>query len=716
MSKIILVIIVIVVIIGVMKKTIIKKQKSKEISNEIEKISPKSRLVALLLCLFLNPISAQRFYAKGLGVARAWWALIKFCLFGLLFIPLLDGRKLNNFLKNDESILFLIVILVVWGMGTLLDLIRILGGTFKDKDGKYIINWTATDWNRQDIKINVFAYFVGLICSPIPFVLSIFDTIKIRKLTKSSLDAPVLSRVRTIFRLLSIIYLVGIIVSIVIGAFLPIAGFFTNAVLGMFTAWAFIQIHSVKKSVAEICIRLTNEKDINISEVYGVDAKLANAVLVQHENISKITEPQHQIVIALASPMVKDYKLVVFKKWNSLYLINAEMIFVQADSVLSDEQRKTIIERINFDYGTYKLDALDWAVSAVSGVICGLIDVFFVGKPGESKLQELSDKTTDKLVMNIAHLLGWEPSEKQKENPASAIGFLERKFPVPYDARYDKDLGITDKVNTTGMTSSNHHLKSLAHSPDIFGLIFSLIDQFATDESGTKHITIISNSHIEMYSYGTTDFKLKGKNFIAKLFSGVVNWFFHILSDVAGSSGSAERGSGVSAPFYELLQLADFGSFTKEQKTIAELSTKLFENGYDARFMAAASIPVLLNEYIIKLSWILKQHFYHKLDWKDIHFVQTLLPENVGKIVFNENPEMKKMLLAGYGTFCGVDFGGALISSKGKFDIEFFLHINLVGWKKFATEGFLAAKSGLRKMCTNPTKIEQEIQRMLEKA
>ena len=175
-----------------------------------------------------------------------------------------------------------------------------------------------------------------------------------------------------------------------------------------------------------------------------------------------------------------------------------------------------------------------------------------------------------------------------------------------------------------------------------------------------------------MYSYGTTDFELKGNNIVSKLFCGIANWIGHILSDIAGSSGSKERGSGVSGPYYELLQFANFGSVTEERKTIAELSIKLFENDYDARFIAAASIPVLLNEYIIKLSWILKQHFYHKIDWKDIRVVQTLIPENTGKIIFKENPEMQKMLLAGYGTFCGVDFGGALISSKGKFDIEYY--------------------------------------------
>ena len=105
-----------------------------------------------------------------------------------------------------------------------------------------------------------------------------------------------------------------------------------------------------------------------------------------------------------------------------------------------------------------------------------------------------------------------------------------------------------------------------------------------------------------MYSYGTIDFELKGKNIVSKLFCGITNWIGHILSDIAG-----------------------------------------------------------------------------------------------------------------YGTFCGVDFGGALISSKGKFDIEFFLHINFPAWKKLYTEDFLAAKSELRKMCTNPARIEQEIQEMIEK-
>ena len=37
-----------------------------------------------------------------------------------------------------------------------------------------------------------------------------------------------------------------------------------------------------------------------------------------------------------------------------------------------------------------------------------------------------------------------------------------------------------------------------------------------------------------MYSYGTIDFELKGKNIVSKLFCGIANWIGHILSDIAG--------------------------------------------------------------------------------------------------------------------------------------------------------------------------------------
>ena len=64
---------------------------------------------------------------------------------------------------------------------------------------------------------------------------------------------------------------------------------------------------------------------------------------------------------------------------------------------------------------------------------------------------------------------------KAPDTLEKVISYLEQSFPVNYDARYSSDL--LDSEDITSMSSKNHHLMSLAHSPDIIGLLFSIIDQ-----------------------------------------------------------------------------------------------------------------------------------------------------------------------------------------------------------------------------------------------
>ena len=93
------------------------------------------------------------------------------------------------------------------------------------------------------------------------------------------------------------------------------------------------------------------------------------------------------------------------------------------------------------DFKNNKCDKIDRALAIGCGAVAGLVDSFFVGKPGESKLGKLSDDYTDKLVMKFAKKMGWSPKEKNKNNVASAIGYLERKFKVNYDAKNTSDVG-----------------------------------------------------------------------------------------------------------------------------------------------------------------------------------------------------------------------------------------------------------------------------------
>jgi hypothetical protein len=350
--------------------------------------------------------------------------------------------------------------------------------------------------------------------------------------------------------------------------------------------------------------------------------------------------------------------------------------------LMTAEDYAEIRKRVEDDYTLKKAncDKYDYIIAAASGVVCGLIDAFFVGMPGQSKLGNWTDKMVDKLVEKFAGFV-FKADQKagtvlQKTAPngiASCIGYLERKFRVNYDARYASDLGLT--TDQLSMAPINHHLKSLGHAPDIIGLFFSLLDQF------TNTTSIISDGQIIRIENQNGNFRLQGGNFIAKLFCGFCNWIGHIMSDLAGSSGTRghtnkARGSGVSMPFFELFQLCDFGSFNvnNDQKTLAEFSTKMFQEGYDARHGAAMAIPVFLNEIIIRISFMIKRKFYHKKTWKE-------------SMPIGGQPELRRMLVVGHGCLCIVDGIDAAVRSGGNI-LTFALHLNIVAWSKFALSGF----------------------------
>jgi putative uncharacterized protein CPE1289 len=327
------------------------------------------------------------------------------------------------------------------------------------------------------------------------------------------------------------------------------------------------------------------------------------------------------------------------------------------------------------DFTRAKCDKYDYMIAASCGVLAGLVDVFFVGAPGDSKLQGVVDKGTDELVKKAAKMFYQFDSRatgKPKHAPETleqCISYLEQAFPVPYDARYAKDLKLGDGM-LDGMWSGNHHLYSLGHSPDPIGLIFSIIDQFTNMGSYIDHGKII---RVEPKKTSGAIPYLQGTNVISRLFCGFVNWIGHIISDLAGSSstraqGKTGRGSGIQMPFYELFLFCNFGNI--DGNTISELAIKAFEEGYDVRFGATMAIPVVLNDIFIRVIWALKSHFYGKREWKQC-------------IPTQKHDDLRIMLLVGNGALCLVDGADALIRSGGN-PLAFVLRMNLIAWAKFA--------------------------------
>ncbi len=314
-----------------------------------------------------------------------------------------------------------------------------------------------------------------------------------------------------------------------------------------------------------------------------------------------------------------------------------------------------------------KCDKYDYLFAVACGAVAGIVDIFLVAAPSDSGLLKWTDTQVDGTVMSFARTCGWTPRVGNETNVASAIGFLEKKFPVNYDHR-----STTDVNGLFQMGTKNHHMKSLAHSPDIIGLFFSVLNQFTSTASFLNSGQLITIT--------TDTCELQGHDFISKLFCGVTNWFGHIMSDVAGSSGSSGRGSGVVIPFYELFQLCDFGSLQvgQNRNTLATIATKVFQEGYDIRFGLTMAIPVVLCDLTIKLVWALKHHFYHKYP------LQECIPTK-------QHDDLRIMLLLGDGILCIMDGVDAVVCSGGNW-VNFFLRLNLIAW-------FRLVALALREVC-----------------
>ncbi|MEG1835560.1 MAG: hypothetical protein RR229_05475 [Oscillospiraceae bacterium] len=364
------------------------------------------------------------------------------------------------------------------------------------------------------------------------------------------------------------------------------------------------------------------------------------------------------------------------------------------NSIFSDVEKQVITNELAEKFELLTLDKYDYAFSTAVGILGGIIDILLVGTASSNEsecgqLVKVTDGAFDKIVEVYAKLNGWKGANGDSNSVKSAIGYLERKFPVNYDARYSSDINHAFE----GMNTKNHHLLSLDHSP--LGLIIGIIDllqgkaSFFDSEHG-KIIRVVTE-------------KCDG---ITGIPSAIARWFGHCMSDIAGSSGAQGRGAGLPTAFQSILQTMPIGE--NGSKYMQGILEQMYTNGYDLRFSVATAIPVIVSEIIIRLYWFVKQHFYYGKNIKEC-------------IPFGKNRDLQRMLLISSFSFSSIDIGHAIIKgAPQKNPIVFLNSVNYIGLANFGYKLFVNFRLEHEHNQKNKellrTEIKSEYQRILNES
>lgn len=382
------------------------------------------------------------------------------------------------------------------------------------------------------------------------------------------------------------------------------------------------------------------------------------------------------------------------------------------DDQLAENQK--VLDELNagIDKLTNHADGIDYMVAVASGVLAGVIDIIFVEDFSLDKANGWGDEKINSFVVNIAQKQGYNGDDLY-----GAVKFLEDKFPI-----------AADKATNVFGGGMQHHLRDFSHHPTPIGLLFSFLTQFTrkvygTDVAGVFHIMELKEDSLILI----------GKNFPEKITFGVINWFFHMVSDMAGSSRSilmGKTGTGLPGPLVSLLkEISSLPIFRKlNENGYKELSvwiSKLFngtllgkrdDNGkliplkFDLRTelgvaqqLGTQAIPVIINECIVRGFYFVRR-FYIELCENSVKKIADLKDVNWEHTLPLKNRTIIRMLTISTGTMTAIDLADAAIESAVKTGgvgpmmlADMVVKVNFVGVGRFAIAVGSDAKMGIKR-------------------
>ena len=355
---------------------------------------------------------------------------------------------------------------------------------------------------------------------------------------------------------------------------------------------------------------------------------------------------------------------------------------------------------------TNTADGVDYAVAAASGIVAGIIDVLWVGEFSIERANQWGNKQVEKFVVKVAQMCGYGGDDL-----AGAVKYLEENFPI-----------AADKATHAFGGGFAHHLRDFSHHPTPVGLIFSMLTQFTSNVYGTD----VAGHFLVVLLKEENDLVLLGKNLPEKLIFGVINWVFHMVSDMAGSYGSiveGKVGTGLPGPIVSLLkEISALPIFRKMNengyKEFSVWISKLFNGTLLGRRNASGNVvepikfdlrteigvahelgrqalPVVVNECVVRAFYFIRRLF-SEIKENEVRRIGDLHKVNWKNTLPIKNRTIVRMLTISTGVMEVIDLADAAVRSGGNIGM-FVLRVNYVGVVRFAVAGSTDWMMGVRK-------------------
>lgn len=378
---------------------------------------------------------------------------------------------------------------------------------------------------------------------------------------------------------------------------------------------------------------------------------------------------------------------------TSKYLLEYTIVDENSPELITPSS-DTVVDIVedSWDANINKADKIDYLLAVASGTIAAAVDIFYTGEFSLVEGRQWGNDTINKFVKRMAKWNGYKGDDL-----SGAIKFMEKSFPL-----------AADKNTPTFGGGLQHHLRDFTHHFSLGGLMCSLFMQFTKKVIGT-------NTQGDLIIEDVVDDQLIGKDIPEKIFYGTVHWFFHMVSDMAGSNATAGDGTGIPGPIVSLIkELSALPVFRDKKIGDIEFHTwvsKLF-NGtllgkrdgagkllepmkFDLRTeigilheIGKQVVPVLINEAIVRSFYFIRR-LSDELNREEIKSLNDFKKINVEKILPFNNRTIKRMVTVSSGTLVALDAADAAVRAGLKngpslhFFVDFAVRINVVGVGRF---------------------------------